>query len=539
MGIRSHAATAQPRPRPRGPGAFATLGVALVSLLLLVASGRPVGDAVTGGAAGWLWAAASALVGTVLELDEAGRAIVGKLLAALFAASAAGFLFAAVARRHPMDDARWSAFALALGTTLAAAAQAWSGEAAAACAVAAALWLVTRAEDPNDAALAARAGLPLGLAVAAQPAALALAVVFAGGGFVRWRRAALPLLAWVVPGALVAIAALVWGGPGPGAAPDPGLLALIVSPAKGLLVFAPVALVGAVGLGRALRGPRRLWDQPEPGRTLPVACGLAFLAHVAALALVGGWADGAFWGPRGLAPAWPLLLFFLPEGLAVLKLAGTALVVASVGVQALGVLAYDGRWDRLNRGPHGELGAVTWDAARSPLAFQLRERVARPALLGLEGRRLVAREHAVVRGGTSGSFVAFGPGGLRPTGVDATMEALRLERGARVEGDRLLLREAGDGIAFRVREGVRLRRLELRIVGRGTGTLAVGEKGFWQGARWRERPLSGGFRLRFPYAQEDAAGPDLTVVLRAGGPVSIESVALVPPGDPENVLRLP
>ena len=88
-----------------------------------------------------------------------------------------------------------------------------------------------------------------------------------------------------------------------------GLAALLASPAKGALVFAPVALVGIAGLLRALRAPaRRLWDQPQPGRFLPVACGLAAAAHFAWLAVAGGWAAGDFWGPRWVAPAWPLVL---------------------------------------------------------------------------------------------------------------------------------------------------------------------------------------------------------------------------------------
>jgi hypothetical protein len=69
---------------------------------------------------------------------------VGKALAALFAALAAGALFAAVVRRHGLGEGRWSGLLLALGTTLAAAAQAWSGEAAATCAVAVALLLLVR-----------------------------------------------------------------------------------------------------------------------------------------------------------------------------------------------------------------------------------------------------------------------------------------------------------------------------------------------------------------------------------------------------------
>ncbi len=299
----------------------------------------------------------------------AGRAVLAKLLAAGLAASASAFLFAAAARRNALDEARWAAMALALGSTLAAAAQGSPGEAAAACAVAAAVWLLARADADDDPAPAAAAGLPLALAVAFQASAVALAVVVALAVLVRWRRDALLLIPWALPGAALAVVVAL-AAPPPTPLADPGPLALAVSPAKGALFFAPVALVGLAGLARALRPPRRrhvMWDQGLPGRWLPVVCGLAALAHLLWLGAAGGWADGVFWGPRLVSPAWPLLLLFVPEGLALLGIGGTLLVVASVLVQALGAFTYDGRWDRLRRGASGEVGyeaAWDWGGAR-------------------------------------------------------------------------------------------------------------------------------------------------------------------------------
>ncbi len=510
--------------------------------LLLIANGRPIGVADPRGPAGWLWRGALAASGSVIDLDATGQAIVGKLLAALFAALAGAALFAAITLRHGTGEAVWGALALVGGTTLAAAAQAWSGEAPAAFAVAAGLWLLAGAEAGGDAARAARAGLPLALAVAFQPSTLALALVLALVFLLRWRRAILPFLGWGAPGiALAVFGALMADASGTDArSPSPSPLALLVSPAKGALVFVPVALVGAAGLLRAARKRRsRFWDQPEPSRLLPIACGLAVLAHFAWLAVSGGWDAGVFWGPRLVAPAWPPLLLFLPEGLALLRLLGSALVVLSIGIQALGLVSYDGRWDRLQRGRGGELGAATWNPSRSPIAFQWRERVVRPALLGLEGRRLVVRERALVGDTASGSYVSFREGRLHPTGVDATMEALRLEKGAHVVGDRLELPAPGDGMAFRVRDGARPRRLELRISCSGRGAIGMGESSFWRNPRWQERAVSGPFRLRFPYHFAESGGPDLVVALRTGGPVAIESISLVPPSEPENVIRLP
>jgi hypothetical protein len=539
MGVRSHAAAPLPRARPSGPGFVASAGVVLVALLLLLANGRPVGTAETAGGAGWLLGGAVALASLAFRMDAGGEALVGKALGALFAALAAGALLGAVVRRHGTGEGRWAALVLALGTTLAAAAQAWSGEAAATAAVGAAVLLLVRSEEEDDASPARLAGLPLGLAVALQPSTAALAVVLAAAVLLRWRAGGLLALAWGLPGVLLAVASLA-GGHSSAPSPDPGAAALLVSPAKGALVFAPVALVGVAGLVRALRAPaRRLWDQPQPGRLLPAACGLGVVAHLAGLAVAGGWAAPDFWGPRWVAPAWPLLLVFLPEGFAALRTAASLLVVASVAVQALGAFAYDGRWDRLHRGPSGEMGAAAWDWWDCPIAFQARERVVRVGVPGREEGRLVVRDYAVAPSGPFGSFVSFAKAPVAPAGVDRTMSAFRLEAGARVVAGRLELRAAGDGLAFRVPEGSRPRRLELRIVGRGQGTVGVGESAFGKETRWRDREVSGPFRLRVPYHFPVSGGPDLRVALRSGGPVAVESVALVPPSEPENVLRLP
>jgi hypothetical protein len=545
MGVRTHDA-AEPqsrrtRPTVSGPGAVATIGFFAIGLVLLLANGRPIGRLDTAGAAGWILHGALALAGRLFEIDATGREIVGKLVAAAFAAAAGTALFAAVGVRHGRGEGRWAGFALVLGTTLTAAAQSFSGEAPAACAVALAVWLIQRADVADDGRLAAPAGLPLALAVAFQPSTLALALVLAITTLVRSWRSLVPFLLWAAPGAALAVLGLLSGGHSVVATtPAPAGVALLFSPGKGAFVFAPVALVALVGLGRALLVRRaRFWDEPPPSIALPLGCGLAFLAHLTLLVALGGWADGVFWGPRLVSPAWPVLLLFLPEGLAALKLLGSLLVLVSIAVQVLGAVSYDGRWDRLNRGRSGELDAVVWEPARSPIAFQLREGVVRPTYVSVANRRLVVREQTFVRGGTTAGFVSFKAGVMRPTGADPTMEAVRLEAGARVVADRLELHATGDGIAFRVREGSRLRRLELRVVGRGRGVIGVGESRSGRDVSWRERPVTGPFRLRFPYNFAESKGPDLIVALRSGGPLSIESLALVPPTDPENVIRLP
>ncbi len=550
MGVRAYAAAQPTRARSRGPGFGATLVVVLVAFGLLIANGRTLPAPAVTATAAFVLDAALALAGLFVELDAVGAALVGKALSALFAAFAAGFLFAAAARRHGPAEGRWAGLVLALGTTLAAAAQAWSGEAAATCAVAVAVWLLVRSVEEDKAAPAAAAGLPLGLAVALQPSTAALALVLVVAVLVLWRRAGLLVLAGAAPGVLLGLGAILGASSAaPAASPAavaglPAPLAaaatLVASPAKGALLFSPVAFVALVGVLRVLRAPaHRLWDQAQPGRFLPVACLVAAASHFAWLAVAGGWAEGPFWGPRLVAPAWPLLLLFLPEGFAALKLVATVLAVASIGIQALGVLSYDGRWDRLYGGPADARRAGGWDFAKGPIAFHGRERVARVSLPRIEDGRLTTRERAFSPRGATGSFVSFARVPPVPTGAEATFDGLRFDGSARFEAGHLQLSSEGDGLGFRVREGARPRRLEIRIVGRGQGRIGVAESGSGSGTRWRDETVAGSFRLRLPYFFADSGGADVRVVLRGGGPVRIESVALVPPSEPESVLRLP
>jgi hypothetical protein len=544
VGVRAHASGAPlPRVRSRGPGLISTLVVAVLAFVFLVANGRPLAVPPTAGASAWLLSLATGLAGLVLEIDPIGAALVGKAAAALCAALAAGALFSAVARRHGPSEGRWAGLVLALGTTLACAAQGWSGEAAATAAVALAVLLLVRALDEDSGAVASMAGLPLGLAVALRPSTAALALVLVAAVLVRWRMRGLPVLAWAAPGVL---AALFAGSPSPAVtqapAPDPAAsaLALLASPARGILLFTPVLVVALAGAVRALRAPRsHMWDQAQPGRFLPVACLAAFVAHVAWLALAGGFDQGPFWGPRLVAPAWPPLLLFLPEGFAALKTLASLLALASIGVQALGLLSYDGRWDKLY-GPQAKQQAGLWDFTKSPIVFHARERVARVAVPGLEGRRLTSRPQTLFAPRSSaGSFVDFERLPPAPTGVDATFDGLRFEGEARFESGKLVLEKEGDGVGFHVREGARPRRLEIRILGRGRGRIGVAESGKAGGTRWREETVSGPFRLKLPYFFADSGGPDVKVVLRSAGAVALDSVSLVPPTEPDRVLRLP
>ena len=86
----------------------------------------------------------------------------------------------------------------------------------------------------------------------------------------------------------------------------------------------------------------------------------------------------------------------------------------------------------------------------------------------------------------------------------------------------------------------RNRRLQLRIAGRGQGTLYVGERTFWSEPRWTSYPMAGSFQIRHPYHFPESGGGDVTVTIgRATGEAELTSVALVPPTSPENVIQAP
>lgn len=529
MGVRTFedrpAESVAPR---RGPGLATGLILALPLLLVLLANGRPIGVGDGRGLAGLLTGPFVAASGLVVDVDDRARALAGKLAAAVFAALAAAILFGAVAHRRPTTEAGTAAFLLALGSSLWAASHSFSAHAPAATAVALAVLFLVRADD--EPVWAVRAGLPLSLAVALLPATAALAVVIAGAVAARWPGRALWLALWALPGLLLLAGQAALGLPassglGPFAAPDANALAMLVSPARGALVFTPVAFVAAMGLMSALRRDR--W--------LPATLGLAFVAHCI-LALSG--TDGApSWGSLAFTAVWPALFLFLPEGLDATRVAGVVLAVLSVAIQALGAFTHDGRWDRLFRGESGRITSP-WNVADSPIAWHLRRRVVHLAVPAIVDRHAVVRDHVLLVGGTEGSRVTFAGEGPLVTGSETTLGDVVLEGGARVLLDTVELRSVGDGIFLRLRDGARQRRLELRISGRGRGTLEVSEASFWSVTpRTSTEAVSGDFRIRHRYFYPESGGGDLRVTLQSGS-VEIRTLSLVPPGDGENVIRL-
>jgi hypothetical protein len=588
MGVRSYesqdpAADAELyRGAPRGPSLRSALGLGALLFMALVSNGRPIGAGDTrptervaaslvqegdfdldeypeveppfareeGGRRVSIYPVLSAVLATpifaisraVFVLDETGTALAGKWAASLFSALAAGVLYLALGRRWPTRDAALAAVVFALGTSVWSTSQALWQHPAAVLFLCTALLFWTRAEDGDD-GWAGRAGLPLALAVAARPAAAAIVAVLAVGFALRWPRQVLKLVLWGLGPVLFVLAYQAWAFGSPlrhgfsgtlGRFAEPwgaGQIGLLVSPAKGLLIFTPVAVVAIVGLVRAfVRGER----------VLAGTLGAAFLAHVL---LVGRWTEwhgGECWGPRLLTEALPLVFFFLPEGLAMAGFAGWILAFVSIAVQVLGAFAYDNRWERLYQ-RDGNARAVLWDVGRSPIFFYMRERVLRPAAPGLRGDKAIVREHPYRIGGPLGSRVTFGESGLRLDGSERTMSHVLLERGARVDGDRLRLRGRFDALFFRVPEGARPRKLEVRVAGRGRGTLYVGERTFSSEAtKWTAYPMNGAVRIRHPYEFARSGGPDLRVSLgRDAAEADLDLVAVVSPNEPDNVIRLP
>jgi hypothetical protein len=476
----------------------------------------------------------------VFELDETGCALAGKLAASLLSSLAAGLLFVAVARRWPGEGAI-AAWGFALGTSVWSTSQAlWQHPAAVAFLAWAVVWML-RAED--DDAWAGLTGLPLSLAAAARHADALLVAVLALGVAVRWPRRIPALALWAAPGvALVLVYQwLAFGSPlthgfsgSLGRFSEPwgtGHLGLLVSPGKGLFVFTPVAVVAIAGLLVALRRGEA-W--------LASTLGAAALAHWILMGRWTEWHGGECYGPRLMTDVLPLLFVFLPDGLALLGAAGKLLLLLSVAVQAMGAFAYDYRWERLFQRGTGPGREELWDVTQSPIVFHARERVALPSMPAISDSRAVIREHPMVLMGPKGSRLSFA-GGLQVKGSEAVFGDVLLRRGARVEDGRLRLKGRWDALFLRVEPGARARRLELRVAGRGSGVLYVGERTFWSAApRWSTYPVSGRFLIRHPYHFPESGGPDLTVTVgKNGGDAELEWVALLPPGDPLNAIQVP
>ncbi|HEX6683678.1 MAG TPA: hypothetical protein VF062_12825 [Candidatus Limnocylindrales bacterium] len=202
------------------------------------------------------------------------------------------------------------------------------------------------------------AGIGVGIAVLVRvDSALLIAPVLAIGVFVAARRRIAATLVFGA-GALPAFAIVAWynivryGTPlvsqYQGMSPSrafghpflSGLYGLTLSPARGLLVFAPLALVAVVGA-------RWLWRR---SRVMTIVCLVLIVDRLLFYASWYSWHAGTGWGPRFLVPALPALAPFLvevvrrlPDARTTARLAFAALVGVSFAVQVVGATTSPGQ----------------------------------------------------------------------------------------------------------------------------------------------------------------------------------------------------
>ncbi|WP_257386959.1 hypothetical protein [Tahibacter caeni] len=300
-----------------------------------------------------------------------------KLAASLLAAAASVLVFLLLRR----EGNRWClplalAFAFGTNTWMISSQALWqhgTGELL----IALALLLVLA---PANAARLALLGAVCVLAAANRPPDALIAAAI--GFFVLWRD--WRSTRWLIAGAAVPLAALLYynlgflghlaGGYGVVKPPVnffqsgwSGLAGLLVSPARGLLVFSPFLAFVAVGLVRRLRSPET--------RVLAAALALAVVGQLLLYAH-GDWRAGASWGARWLTDVLPVLIWLLaPAPLALRPIARGVFVAAvafSIGVQAVGAFWYTRTSDeRLFAGDPASLRGA-WDPANIPYLVELR-----------------------------------------------------------------------------------------------------------------------------------------------------------------------
>jgi hypothetical protein len=215
------------------------------------------------------------------------------------------------------------------------------------------------------------------------------AVLSPGRGAV-WsrRRSAL----WLLAGAALPLAALMYynlnfighyaGGYGLAPAKHffqlklSGIAGLLVSPARGLLVFSPFLVFVPVGLIQRLRSPG--------SRGLAVALSIAVAAQFI-LYSQADWRAGVSWGPRWLTDPLPILVWMLAPVPLVLRPVTRGLFIlamtASVGVQTIGAFWYTGASDaRIFAGNPGSMSAA-WNPRNVPFLTELGHPRARGEIL--------------------------------------------------------------------------------------------------------------------------------------------------------------
>ena len=145
-----------------------------------------------------------------------------------------------------------------------------------------------------------------------------------------------------------------------------GLLDVLLSPGRGLLIYTPIAIFALAVFAPDARESR------DQHRLVVIAASVFTLFHIAFIAKWPAWWGGYCWGPRLLTEICASVIILIAVGLPAIKWKGLKRGFAGIAVyccliQALGVYCYPkGRWDHLpvsvNRDP-----ARLWNWADNPV----------------------------------------------------------------------------------------------------------------------------------------------------------------------------
>ncbi len=154
-----------------------------------------------------------------------------------------------------------------------------------------------------------------------------------------------------------------------------GLLGVLISPGRGLLVYTPIMIFAVAAFAPRLRALR------EQHRALVVVATVFSLSHIALISLWPFWWGGYCWGPRLLTEAVAPLMVLLAVGWQVIASSGWKWAFAGIAVyccfvQALGVYCYPkGRWDGSPVSVNDDPSRL-WDWVDNPLVRTARGGVA-------------------------------------------------------------------------------------------------------------------------------------------------------------------
>lgn len=145
-----------------------------------------------------------------------------------------------------------------------------------------------------------------------------------------------------------------------------GLLGLLVSPTRGLLIFSPFLVFIPVGLIQRLRKPS--------SKKLAIVLSFAVVAQILFYSQL-DWRAGVSWGPRWLTDILPILVWMLAPAPLVLRPIARRLLVltimTSVSVQAIGAFWYTQMSDEIIFAGNPSSMQTAWDINNIPFITEL------------------------------------------------------------------------------------------------------------------------------------------------------------------------